>query len=208
MPVGAQRVVRRQRGLHAAAGGENRGVVAVAQRDDLADAERRVVAVDRAEKAEADVDRARRSSAAARTARQALVRIGRRQDRHAGNRAQQRDVLDGVMRRAPRPRFEAGERGDELHVVAVVGAVVADLLEAAHADERRHAEHERQLAGMREAGGDADEVLLADADVEVALGKAVGEAAQRAEVLRHEDDARIGFRELADRLHGADRAVK
>ena len=54
-------------------------------------------------------------------------------------------------------------------VVAVVGAVVADLLEAAHADERRHAEHERQLAGVREPGGDADQVLLADADVEVAL---------------------------------------
>jgi hypothetical protein len=53
----------------------------------------------------------------------------------------------------------------------VVCAVIADLFEAAQADERRHAEHEGQLAGVGEAGGDADQVLLADADVDVALGK-------------------------------------
>ena len=104
------------------------------------------------------------------------------------------------MRRAPRPRLEAGERRQELHLVAVVGAVVADLLEAAHADERRHAEHERQLAGVREPGGDADQVLLADADVEVAVGKALGEAAQGAEVLRDEHDAAIVLGQLAERL--------
>ena len=101
-----------------------------------------------------------------------------------------------MVRRAPCPGLEARERGEQLHVVPVVGAVVADLLEGAHADEGRHGEDEGQHAGVRHSRRHADQVRLADPEIEVPLREAGGERTDGPEVLRQEDDVRVPLRQL------------
>src|SRR5262249_27666805 len=51
--------------------------------------------------------------------------------------------------------------------------VELDLLERTLDQERRIGVHDRSVAGQREAGGDADHQLFADADVEGTLGVAL-----------------------------------
>ena len=103
---GAQRVVRGQRRLHAAAGGEDRHVVAVAQRH----RSRRRGTARRSRRSARRKPRRMYTgpsiAAAARTALRLSFGSAGESSGQAGNRAQQRDVLDarGASRPTARPR--------------------------------------------------------------------------------------------------------
>ena len=116
-------------------------------------------------------------STAARTALAVSQPSAGTMTRHVGQRAQDGDVLGAVVRGAGLPEAHAAVRGDDLDVEVLVADVGAHLLERAHAGERRHGADERQQAALGHAGGDAEQVLLGDADVEEALRELVLEHA-------------------------------
>ena len=104
------------------------------------------------------------------------------------------------MGRARLAERHAAVSGDDLDVEVLVADVGAHLLEGAHAGEGRHGAHERQQAGPRHAGGDAEQVLLGDADVEDPFGEGVLEDADLGaarEIGGEGHDARVGFGQLA-----------
>ncbi len=115
-------------------------------------------------------------SQSARVAQHRLVRVARRDHRHAGKRAHHADVLDAVVRVALRAVGESAADGHDAHRQAMVTDVVAHLLEAAQRREVGDRVREDDLAEVREPRGDAHHVLLGHADVEVLLWQRVAEA--------------------------------
>ena len=130
-----------------------------------------------------------------------LPAVGRNDHAHVGERALDGDVLGAVVRGAGLTEADAAVRGDDLDVEVLVADVGAYLLEGAHAGERRHRAHERQQAALGHAGGDAEEVLLGDADVEHALRELVLEDADLGaarQIGRQRHDARVGLGQVAE----------
>ena len=75
-----------------------------------------------------------------------------------------------------------------------VGDVGLDLLERAAGEERRGGADERDQPAVGQAGADADEVLLGDADVDQPVGELLAEADEVARadgVVADGDDARV-----------------
>ena len=101
-----------------------------------------------------------------------LDRVGRHDHRQVGDRARPGQILDRVMRGPELAVGHAARHAAQLHVVAAVAEVDLDLLERAAGQEARCAARERDLAGARESGAHAHEVLLGDADVDQPVGKA------------------------------------
>ena len=83
-----------------------------------------------------------------------------------------------------RPQVAVGDAtadADELDVGAGHRDVDADLVVRARRDERRDRVGEGHLAGVGQPGGDADQCLLGDADVEVAPGRDALELVEQAD---------------------------
>jgi hypothetical protein len=125
-----------------------------------------------------------------------LIVIGRYQDGHIRNAAHQGNILHSMMSHAPGAGFQTGETRDDFDVVAVITAVVAELFECAHADERRHGDHERGFAGVRKPCGDADQIFLRNTHIEMTLGKQFAELAGSPHILRYHDDIAVGAAEF------------
>ena len=79
------------------------------------------------------------------------------------------------MRRAQRTVAHAGADADQLHRMIGVGNVVLDLLERAGGEEARGRDREDLLARGGQPRGDADQVLLGDADLDDLLGQRLAE---------------------------------
>jgi len=97
----------------------------------------------------------------------------------------------------------AGAHAAQHDMIAVIGDVGLHLLERAAGQEGRCAADERHEAAIRKAGGDADHVLLGDADIDEAVRERLLEAPEigRADaVVADGDDALIRLRELDQRL--------
>ena len=94
--------------------------------------------------------------------------IAGREHGHARQDAHEREVLDRVVRGPEVAVGQPAADAHELHVGLGHRDVDADLVVRARGDERRDRVGEGHLPGVGEAGGEADEVLLGDADVEVA----------------------------------------
>ena len=91
-------------------------------------------------------------------------------DRHVRNRAHDGDVVDGKMGRAERRIDDAAAVADQPDVDVVQAEVEHHLLEAAARDEGRDRVDVDDLPFEREAGRHADDVGLADAFHEEAVG--------------------------------------
>ena len=89
-------------------------------------------------------------------------------DRPAGQRRERGDVLGRLVRAAVARRVVRRADADEHGAEIVVAEVELELLVRALDEERRVRVRDRPVALEREAGGDADHQLLADADVEEA----------------------------------------
>ena len=105
------------------------------------------------------------------------------------------------MRDAVRAVVEAGADADDAHRQVVQHRAVADELVRAQGRERGDGVDERHVAGLGQARRHADHVLLGDADVDEAVGVALGERldGHEAEVAGQEQHARIGVGELGER---------
>ena len=97
-----------------------------------------------------------------------LLGVPRDVDRPAGQRRDERDVLGRLVRAAGARRVVGGAGRDEHGAEVVVAEVELEELPGPLDEERRVGVRDRPVALEREAGGDADHQLLADADVEVA----------------------------------------
>ena len=98
------------------------------------------------------------------------------------------------MRRAELSVGHAGALPAQHDVDVAVGRVGLDLLERAAGQERRGGRDEGQQAAVGQAGADADEVLLGDADVDQPLGELLAEADEVARadgVVADGDDALV-----------------
>ena len=97
-----------------------------------------------------------------------LLRVRRLRDRHARQRAEQRDVADALVRlsRAGGDQPRVVQRVDDLRPLA---RLVVDLLVRARGEERRERVDDREEAVAGEAGRGRDHVLLGDAALEEAL---------------------------------------
>ena len=94
-------------------------------------------------------------------------------DRESGQRREQRDVARRLVR-ASLGRGVVGRAGaDEQGADVLVAEIELDLLERALDEERRVAVDDGAHALLRQARGHADHQLLADADVDHAVGVAV-----------------------------------
>ena len=121
--------------------------------------------------AHADIDRAillhRRAQRGAH-----LEGVARADDHHVRERAQEGNVLAGVVRRTEARIGKAGADRDDGHGRFVVADVGADLFQAARGDERRDGVGDRPQAVHRHAGGDAHHVGFGHAAVEEARSDA------------------------------------
>ena len=100
----------------------------------------------------------------------------RREQREPGHLGEQREVVEPVVARA----VVAGDPGpvDAEHDGERVQPDVVDDLVPRPAQERGVDRHHRAEAAHRHARGRGDRVLLGDADVEAAVGEALGEREQ------------------------------
>ena len=122
-------------------------------------------------------------------------------DRHVGQRAHDRDVLERVMGRTVRTVAVAAAHPHHRDVGLVVADVVPDLLVAAQRRERHDRVDEGLLALEREAGRDPRHRGLGDADVHEASRIAGGEVVEEleAEIAGQEHDALVGGRRVGER---------
>ena len=110
------------------------------------------------------------------------------QHRHDG------EILDAVMGVALGAIGEAAADGDHGDRQVVVADVVAQLFEAAQRGEIGDGVEHHAAAGQRQACGDADHRLFADADVGVLVGQGFGKSFQHgiAEVGGEQHDVWMG----------------
>ena len=97
---------------------------------------------------------------------------------------------------------DARRLADELHVGVGIGDVDLDLFERAGGEEAGRGADEGNLAAIGEPRADADHVLLGDADIDHALGKALLEAGElrRADaVVDDGDDALVALGDVLQR---------
>ena len=127
--------------------------------------------------------------------------VGGRDHGEARQRAQHGDVLERPVRDAVRAVVQPAADADDAHRQVVQHGAVADELVRAQGRERRDRVDERHVAGLGQARRHAHHVLLGDADVEEAIGVALGERldGHEAEVAGQQQDARIGVGELGER---------
>ena len=97
------------------------------------------------------------------------VVVSRNQHAHMGQNAHEGDVLERLVGLAVRADGNAGMGGAHLDVEVGDAHRVADLLPAAAGAKDRKGTGEDGAAGKRQAGGDADHVLLGDAHVDKAV---------------------------------------
>ena len=90
--------------------------------------------------------------------------VRRHDDGEVVNRAQRGEVVQRMMRAAERAVADAGADADEPGRHIRVADVVLDLLERPRREKAGRRNGERLLARRRQSGGDADQVLLGDAD--------------------------------------------
>ena len=107
----------------------------------------------------------------------------------------------GMVRRAVPGIIERGAAGDDVAAEIVVAHVELDLLDAALGQERADRVHERMIALRAQAGGDADQRVLADAHVVEAVGIAVPEILEHvdADIAEDDDDVLVLRRQLRHR---------
>ena len=96
--------------------------------------------------------------------------IGRDEHVHARQPAHEADILEHLMAAAVWPDGDARMRGSDLDVETRIANGIANLVVAASRAESCEAAGEDGLARKREAGRDADHVLLGDADVDETEG--------------------------------------
>ena len=125
--------------------------------------------------------------------RRRLARIGRAEQREAGQRAHHGDVLHAVMRPAEVPVGQPRAHGDDGHGQAVVAHVVPDLLEAAQRGEIGDGVGEDVEALARQPRGHRRHVLLRDAGVEEPVRELRRERLDHrvAEGAHHEEQPRV-----------------
>ena len=131
-----------------------------------------------------------------------FLRIARCDDGHPRQGAEDRDVLDGLMRRAERGIHHATAAADEPDVGVVQAKIQTDLLVAAAREERGDGVDVNHLALQRQARSHRDEVRLAHAFHEEALGHLRLKLLQRAdaEVGADEHHAFVALGQLIHRV--------
>ena len=110
--------------------------------------------------------------------------------RHVG------DVRRGMMRHAERAVADAARDADEFHIRMRVRDIDFRLLHGTRREEARGRHGKRPLAARGEAGADADEILLGDADFDELLWTLLGIGTKRtraARVAAKDDDVLIFF---------------
>ena len=125
-----------------------------------------------------------------------LLGVGRRDDGDAGLDAHDPRVLERVVRDAVVAVVHAAADADDAHRQLVQDRAVAHELVAAHRGERGDRVDVGRVAGLGEAGRDADHVLLGDAGVPEAVGVALGERLEHgeAEIAGEQDDPLVASR--------------
>src|SRR5947209_4421383 len=93
-------------------------------------------------------------------------KIARRDHEHPRKRAEGRQVLRGVVRRAEGSVAHATTYTDDLDIRTVVADIVAYLLETAERWKIADGIREYSVALKSQTGGEARHVLLSNADVE------------------------------------------
>ena len=125
-----------------------------------------------------------------------LVGVAGHVNRESGQGGEQGDVAGGLVRAALGRGVVGGADADEQRADILVAEIELDLLERALDQERRVAVDDRAEAFLCEAGGDADHELLADPDVDHALGMPLPRAGRRegvvADVGQHDGQPRVG----------------
>ena len=132
-----------------------------------------------------------------------LLRVGRGHDNEVGDRAHPGEVLDRMVRRAELAVGETGAHGAEHGREVAVGDVGLDLLGCATGKEGTGGADEGQEPAIGQTGGDADHVLLGDADVDQTIRELLGEGAEIARsngVVAHRNDALVGSRQFDQRF--------
>ena len=95
--------------------------------------------------------------------------VGRRHGDHARHRPHDRDVVDDLVGLAGAAGEQARIARGDLHVQAGLGDEDPDLIERADDGEGDESADERDQPDARQAGGDAEHVLLGDAHLQVAV---------------------------------------
>ena len=95
----------------------------------------------------------------------ALLCVARSNHGHIWQGIHDAELDDRVVRRAIAGR-KAGVRADEAHGIIVVGDVVVNLVECAHAQERTKRLHVGKIAFLGETGSDRDHVHFLNTNVE------------------------------------------
>ena len=107
--------------------------------------------------------------------------------------------MQRMVRAAERAVADAGADADERRRNVRVTDVVLDLLQRAGGEEAGRRNAERLFAARRQPGGDADQVLLRDADFDELLGQRLAERAELARAARiagDGDDVAVGLGEF------------
>ncbi len=123
-----------------------------------------------------------------------LVRLGgvaRREHRHSGKLAHERNVLKRLVRAAVLADGKPRMREGKLHVRTGIGDGVSDLLESSAGAENCKGAGEGHIAGEGEPGGGADHVRLGDAEIVKSVGEGFFESdglGRACKVGVHDDD--------------------
>ena len=130
-----------------------------------------------------------------------LEGVARADHHHVGERAQERNVLAGMVGRTEPRIGQAGADRDDGDRHVVIADIGADLFEAARRHERGDRVGDRPQPRHRHAGRDAHHVLLGDAAIEEAARMLVLELVEQpvADVARQHDDAFVLIAELGHR---------
>ena len=114
-----------------------------------------------------------------------FIGVGRREDRHAGQRPEDGQVIDRFVRRTQGRIYQPAATGDQADVGIVQTKVQSHLLKATPREERGDGVDVNDSSFQRETRCDADDVGLADAFHEEAVGHLRFELLERA-------DAQVG----------------